>query len=75
MASVFARIRCRLGRHDPVPDFSRWMNVRQGDGFYVSRCAHCGIPMLKRHFSDWQAVHFRAAERGAADAKRRPSSA
>jgi len=62
MINVFARprlshgpgpvkLRCRVGLHRAVNDFSVWDN-----GFNVSACADCGAEMTKRPGSKWQAI-------------------
>jgi hypothetical protein len=40
---------CKLGKHSAEPS-DRW-----NDGYYFTRCARCGIDLIKRS-SDWRAV-------------------
>ena len=45
------KLRCRLGLHRPVNDFTAWDN-----GFNVSACTDCGTEMTKRPGFAWEAI-------------------
>lgn len=53
------KLKCRLGHHDPIKDFSDWRN-----GYHFSSCADCGAPMKKPAGGNWRSL--RAEEREAA---------
>ena len=49
-------LKCRLGRHDPIKDYSNW-----SDGYHFSTCADCGVAMKKPAGGTWRTL--RPAER------------
>jgi len=44
-------LKCRLGLHRPINDFSIWDN-----GYNISACADCGAEMTKRPATKWRAI-------------------
>lgn len=42
---------CMLGRHWPIAAFEPARH-----GFEKSRCADCGVDMVKHHWSDWRSL-------------------
>jgi hypothetical protein len=45
------KLKCRLGLHRPINDFSCWQ-----DGFNISACADCGTEMTKPRGAKWEAI-------------------
>ncbi len=43
-------------RHKAVPDYSRWENTPSGNGFWISKCRHCGTEMTKPNAGRWEPV-------------------
>jgi hypothetical protein len=41
-------IKCLLGRHTPIKDYSNWKR-----GYHQSACAHCGIEM-RSYGGEWE---------------------
>ncbi len=46
---LWARVRCLRGLH--APDRTR---VRKNGLYYTGKCETCGIPIRKRHGSEWK---------------------
>lgn len=56
LSSLGQSVRCRLSRHRAARGIGRWVNDETGQGYHLSHCGHCEVPLARLPGQGWRAI-------------------